>query len=84
MLYDRLFRVDNPEAKEITDYKEFLNPESLIVVKNSVIEPSALDSGVTEHFQFEREGYFILDTEGESEKKPIFNRTITLRDSWGK
>ena len=84
MLYDRLFKVENPEAKEIKDYKEFLNPESLTVVKNCVIEPSALDSGVREHFQFEREGYFILDTEGGTEKKPIFNRTITLRDSWGK
>ena len=41
MLYDRLFMVENPEAKEITDYKEFLNPESLSVVKNCVIEPSA-------------------------------------------
>jgi len=84
MLYDRLFIAENPEAKEITDYKAFLNPESLSVMKNCVIEPSALDSEGKRHFQFEREGYFILDTEGKSEKKPIFNRTITLRDSWGK
>jgi len=84
MLYDRLFMAENPEAKEITDYKTFLNPESLSVMKNCVIEPSALDTEGKRHFQFEREGYFILDTEGESEGKAIFNRTITLRDSWSK
>ena len=84
MLYDRLFMAENPEAKEITDYKAFLNPESLSVIKNCVIEPSAFDSKGKRHFQFEREGYFILDTEGESEGKAIFNRTITLRDSWSK
>ena len=84
MLYDRLFMVENPEAKEITDYKEFLNPESLSVVKNCVIEPSAVESRERKHYQFEREGYFILDIELESKEYPVFNRTITLRDSWGK
>ena len=84
MLYDRLFMVENPEAKEITDYKEFLNPVSLSVVKNCVIEPSALESRERKHYQFEREGYFILDIELESREYPVFNRTITLRDSWGK
>ena len=84
MLYDRLFMVENPEAKEITDYKEFLNPESLSVVKNCVIEPSAIESRERKHYQFEREGYFILDIEVESKEYPVFNRTITLRDSWGK
>ena len=84
MLYDRLFMVENPEAKEITDYKEFLNPESLSVVKNCVIEPSALESPERKHYQFEREGYFFLDIEVESKEYPVFNRTITLRDSWGK
>ena len=84
MLYDRLFMVENPEAKEITDYKEFLNPESLSVVKNCVIEPSAVESRERKHYQFEREGYFILDIELESREYPVFNRTITLRDSWGK
>ena len=84
MLYDRLFMVENPEAKEITDYKEFLNPESLSVVKNCVIEPSARESRERKHYQFEREGYFILDIEVESKEYPVFNRTITLRDSWGK
>ena len=84
MLYDRLFMVENPEAKEITDYKEFLNPESLSVVKNCVIEPSAIESRERKHYQFEREGYFIPDIEVESKEYPVFNRTITLRDSWGK
>jgi glutaminyl-tRNA synthetase len=84
MLYDRLFMVENPEAKEITDYKEFLNPESLSVVKNCMIEPSAVESRERKHYQFEREGYFILDIEVESKEYPVFNRTITLRDSWGK
>ena len=84
MLYDRLFMVENPEAKEIADYKEFLNPESLSVIKNSMIEPSALEGRERKHYQFEREGYFILDIEVESKEYPVFNRTITLRDSWGK
>ena len=84
MLYDRLFMVENPEAKEIIDYKEFLNPESLSVVKKCVIEPSAIESRERKHYQFEREGYFILDIEGENIEYPVFNRTITLRDSWGK
>ena len=84
MLYDRLFMVENPEAKEITDYKEFLNPESLSVVRKCVIEPSAIESRERKHYQFEREGYFILDIEVESKEYPVFNRTITLRDSWGK
>ena len=84
MLYDRLFMVENPEAKEIIDYKEFLNPESLSVVKKCVIEPSAIESRERKHYQFEREGYFILDIEVESKEYPVFNRTITLRDSWGK
>ena len=84
MLYDRLFMVENPEAKEITDYKEFLNPESLSVVKNCVIEPSAIESRERKHYQFEREGYFIPDIEVKSKEYPVFNRTITLRDSWGK
>ncbi len=84
MLYDRLFMVENPEAKEIADYKEFLNPESLSVIKNCMIEPSALEGRERKHYQFEREGYFILDIEGENMEYPVFNRTITLRDSWGK
>ena len=74
MLYDRLFMVENPEAKEITDYKEFLNPESLSVVKNCVIEPSALESREESIIGLREEGYFILDMGVEIH---VFNRTIT-------
>ena len=83
-LYVRLFIVENPEAKEVKDYKEFLNPDSLSVIKNCVIEPSIADQMRIKHFQFEREGYFILDEKLSAQGELVFNRTISLRDSWGK
>ena len=83
-LYDRLFTIENPEAKEVKDYKEFLNPASLSVVENCVIEPSIVDQSEIKHFQFEREGYFIIDQKQKGQGTLVFNRTISLRDSWGK
>ena len=80
-LYDRLFSVENPESKEIEDYRDCLNPNSLVEIHNALIEPGALD-GKHQRFQFEREGYFCLDEKDSSPENPVFNRTITLRDSW--
>ncbi len=80
-LYDRLFRVENPEAKDIDDYRKCLNPDSLIEVSSAVVEPSVLE-GSNERFQFEREGYFCKDVDPTATGRPVFNRTITLRDSW--
>ena len=79
-----MFIVENPEAKEVKDYREFLNPDSLSVIENCVIEPSIADQMRIKHFQFEREGYFILDEKLSAQGELVFNRTISLRDSWGK
>lgn len=81
-LYDRLFTVENPGSKEYEDYRSNLNPNSLVTLENCVIEPAALSSADESSFQFEREGYFCLDDIDSSASKKIFNRTITLRDSW--
>ncbi len=80
-LYDRLFNVENPEAKDV-DYLECLNPDSLLQLDGAIVEPSALAQGAATSFQFEREGYFCLDSADSSASIPVFNRTITLRDSW--
>lgn len=82
-LYDRLFTVEDPASKQIEDYKDNLNPESLSVLDSSIVEPAAIGESAATQFQFEREGYFCLDSAISRSGKPIFNRTITLRDSWG-
>ncbi|MBQ86361.1 MAG: glutamine--tRNA ligase [Gammaproteobacteria bacterium] len=80
-LYDRLFLVENPEAKDIENYRDCLNPDSLIEVSGAVVEPSVFE-GSNLRFQFEREGYFYRDGDLTATENPVFNRTITLRDSW--
>lgn len=80
-LYDRLFTVERPDADKEKDYKEYLNPESLQVVQ-AKIEPG-LAVGQGDRFQFERKGYFVVDQDSTAEK-PVFNRIVTLRDSWAK
>ncbi|MDT8388110.1 MAG: glutamine--tRNA ligase/YqeY domain fusion protein [Thiogranum sp.] len=83
-LYDRLFSHPRPDAaKEGKDYKDYLNPESLLTLTHCVVEPSLAEAAPGERFQFEREGYFCVDPDP-SHNKPVFNRTITLRDSWAK
>ena len=79
-LYDRLFNVDAPDADKEKDFTEFLNPESLQVI-TAYLEPSLKDAQVLEQFQFQRLGYFNVDKESTSEHL-VFNRTVTLRDSW--
>ncbi len=80
-LYDRLFLDENPAIAE--DITKFLNPNSLTVVKNAVIEPSVKNLKKGDTVQFERQGYFTVD-EDSTVSKLVFNRTISLRDSWGK
>jgi glutaminyl-tRNA synthetase len=83
-LYDRLFSHPDPDAGgEGQDYKTHLNPDSLRTLTHCLLEPSLAEAGPGQHFQFEREGYFCVDAE-HSHDKPIFNRTVTLRDSWAK
>ena len=81
-LYDRLFTVENPESNEIDDYRKVLNPESLQVIEAALVEPSVAVGDGSGRFQFEREGYFCLDQPDSTDERPVFNRTITLRDSW--
>lgn len=82
-LYDRLFNVPNPGAARDRDWREDLNPESLVVL-NAVVEPSLAEAPGGSRFQFEREGYFCVDSADSVSGRPVFNRTITLRDTWAK
>ena len=83
-LYDRLFNHSSPDAaRDGTDYREHLNPESLLTLAHCYLEPSLAGAKPGERFQFEREGYFCVDSEHRHDK-PIVNRTVTLRDSWAK
>ncbi|QJB34936.1 glutamine--tRNA ligase/YqeY domain fusion protein [Chitinophaga oryzae] len=81
-LYDRLFKSENPAAEE-GDFKEFLNPESLQVVKEAYVEPGLLQAKAGDRFQFMRKGYFTVDPDSTPDKV-VFNRTVTLKDAWAK
>jgi glutaminyl-tRNA synthetase len=83
-LYDRLFSVEDPEGEEGKDFKEFLNPKSLEILSNCKLEPSLKIAAPGEKFQFERLGYFCVDTKYNKDGSPVFNRIVTLRDSWAK
>lgn len=83
-LYDRLFNVEDPASEKDKDYLELLNPNSLVITEGAKLEPSLKDAKVGEHYQFERTGYFCVDSKYSSEQKLVFNRTVTLRDSWTK
>ena len=80
-LYDRLFRVEHPGREH--DFLEDLNPESKTTIA-AWIEPSLKNAAADECFQFERHGYFTVDRFESTEEMPVFNRTVTLRDSWVK
>ena len=83
-LYDRLFAVENPSAETDKDFRELLNPDSLKVVTNAKVEPYLAQIAKPEDkFQFQRIGYFCVDLDSTPEHL-VFNRTITLKDSWAK
>ena len=81
-LYDRLFTVPNPGSGG-TDFLAQLNPKS-IDLRRAKIEPGLQSANPEERFQFERHGYFVADVRDSVPGKPVFNRAVTLRDSWGK
>jgi len=83
-LYDRLFTVEHPDMDKEKDFKEFINPDSLQVLKGCMLEPSLANAGQGERFQFERQGYFTLDSKDSTPENPVFNRIVTLRDSWAR
>ena len=83
-LYDRLFSVEDPESEEGKDFTDLLNPNSLQILNNCKLENSLKSASPGEKFQFERTGYFCVDTKYSKEGSPVFNRIVTLRDSWAK
>jgi len=84
-LYDHLFRTENPnDVTEGNNYKDNLNSDSLTVLAACKLEPSLKIAQPGNHFQFERMGYFCVDAVDSSSQKLVFNRTVTLRDTWAK
>ena len=81
-LYDRLFTVPNPA--DIDDWKATLNPKSLEVVEHCLVESSLKTAPAMTRYQFERVGYFCVDLHSATQTRPVFNRIITLRDTWAK
>ncbi|HCO92458.1 MAG TPA: glutamine--tRNA ligase, partial [Phycisphaerales bacterium] len=83
-LYDHLFTKENPDdVAEGEDFKSSLNPDSLEILHSCRIEPSLADAKPLSRYQFERLGYFCADKDSTKEK-PVFNRTVGLRDTWAK
>lgn len=85
-LYERLFTVENPMGEK-GDYKDFLNPGSLKILADCKVEPAVRKLAIGTRFQFERTGYFCIDSDtsiGAESDRLVINRTVTLRDSWAK
>ena len=83
-LYDRLFSVEDPDSDKNVDFTQHLNPDSRRVLHGCMVEPSLADLSPGAQVQFERQGYFCLDPVMSSPENPVFNRIVTLRDSWAK
>ena len=81
-VYDRLFTHENPDGDKEVDFKEYLNPNSLQIIKG-YIEPSVKDANAGSHYQFQRLGYFCVDPDSNQEKL-VFNKTVGLKDTWAK
>lgn len=79
-LYDRLFTIENPGVEE--DWLNYINPNSLEIISNAKLEPFLKTAKKGERFQFERNGYFCVDTKYTTNDNLVFNRTVTLKDSW--
>ena len=84
-LYEPLFENDDPgDVPEGTDWKDMINKKALTVLKNAQLEPMLKDAKVGERFQFVRMGYFCVDSKDSQTDKPVFNRTVTLKDPYAK
>ena len=81
-LYDRLFTDETPDGHKDKDFLEFINPNSLEII-TAYVEPSLKEANINDRFQFQRLGYFNVD-EDSTQEKMVFNRTVTLRDTWAK
>ncbi|NLN52350.1 MAG: glutamine--tRNA ligase, partial [Clostridiaceae bacterium] len=80
-VYDKLFTVKDPDASDL-DYHELINQDSLQVIKNAKLEPWLLEEGQDSDFQFIRQGYFIQDNKDSTPEKPVFNRAVSLRETY--
>ena len=79
--YDRLFTDESPDMGD-KNFMDLINPDSLLTVEQAWIEPALADAKPEQNFQFEREGYFVADRFDHTSDKPVFNKTIGLRDTW--
>lgn len=82
-LYDRLFKVEDPSSEE-GDFKSYINPDSLHIIHKAYIEPELLKAQAGIAYQFLRKGYFVLDSVYSTPDHFVFNRTVTLKDTWSK
>lgn len=83
-LYDRLFNVENPSDEEgVSSFADNINPNSLVVLEHCKVEPYMAKAKTGDNFQFMRQGYFCIDKDS-TEQKPVFNRTVALKDSFAK
>jgi len=84
-LYDRLFTKENPgDVEEGSDFTDYLNPDSLEVLESCKIEPALAGAAPGSRYQFLRQGYFCVDPDSLTAGKMVFNRTVSLRDTWAK
>jgi glutaminyl-tRNA synthetase len=84
-LYDHLFTRENPnEVEDGKDFTSCINPKSLEILKDCMLEPSLSGAAPSTRYQFERMGYFCVDSKDATPEAPVFNRTVTLRDTWAK
>ena len=84
-LFDRLFTEPTPDSnKNEKNWRDYLNPESKVTIHNAMLEPSLEKAEKENRYQFERLGYFCVDNKDDYDGMPVFNRTVTLRDSWAK
>ena len=84
-LYDHLFKTADPDkVAEGGDWKDNLNPESLVVLEGAKLEPTLATASPGSRFQFERQGYFCVDMRISRPGRLVFNRTVSLRDTWAK
>ena len=82
-LYDRLFTDEAPDSHKDKDFKEFINPDSLKIIKDAYVEPSLRAAKIGDRYQFQRLGYFNVDDDSKADHL-VFNRTVGLRDTWAK
>jgi glutaminyl-tRNA synthetase len=83
-LYDHLFLTENPGEDKEKDFSEEINPQSLEVLSGCKLEPGLAAAAPGERFQFLRQGYFCVDTKHSASEHLVFNRTVSLKDTWAK